>query len=106
MRDVAWIMDSMERQFRQNDFTAVSYDAPRFDNRLGPDGLHRVYPTVAPRARATILPPELFERYSKLAFWRDLPKSKAFRIVVQQDIEPQQATMPEQVHKLEADAGA
>ncbi len=78
----------------EHDFAAVDYDAPAFDAQLGLDGLHRVHPEVKPRPRETILPPDLFERYSKLAFWRNLPKSKAFRIVAQQSGDTQQDAMP------------
>ena len=66
-----------------HDLSNVDYDAPQFDAQLGLDGLHRVHKEVAPRPRRTILPPDLQEKYSKLAFWRDLPQSKAFRIVAQ-----------------------
>jgi sulfotransferase len=76
-----------------HDFQHVTYDAPQFDAQLGLDGLHRVHPEVKPRPRATILPPDLFQRYAQLAFWRDLKDSRAYRIVVQQG-EPQQQTMP------------
>lgn len=80
-----------------HDFAAVEYDAPAFDAQLGLDGLHRVHPKVAPRPRATILPPDLFQRYSNMAFWRDLPGSKAFRITVQQPegAPAQSGTLPE-----------
>lgn len=81
-----------------HDFAAVDYDAPQFDAQLGLDGLHRVHASVEPRPRETILPPDLFERYSKLAFWRNLPKSKAFRIVAKADGEQQQTTMPSPTH--------
>ena len=64
-----------------HDFEAVEYDAPAFDAQLGLDGLHRVRPRVEAVRRQTILPPDLFERYSKLAFWRDLQGSRAHRIV-------------------------
>lgn len=77
-----------------HDFDAVAYDAPAFDAQLGLDGLHRVHPKVEPRRRETILPPDLFQRYAQLAFWRDLPNSKAFRIVAQQEAQPQADTMP------------
>ena len=83
----------------EHDFDNVEYDAPEFDTQLGIDGLHRVHRKVEPRDRATILPPDLFERYSKLAFWRDLQKSKAYRIVAQGGGE-QQATMPEPTQKI------
>lgn len=64
-----------------HDFDTVTYDAPRFDAELGLTGLHKVHPKVAPRPRETVLPPDLFERFANMAFWRDLPQSKAFRIV-------------------------
>jgi sulfotransferase len=84
-----------------HDFTNVQYDAPEFDAQLGLDGLHRVHPKVEPRARQTILPPDLFERYSKLAFWRDMPQSKVFRIVEKPD-GSQQSAMPQPTQKLDS----
>ena len=83
-----------------HDFAAVDYDAPQFDAGLGLDGLHRVHQEVKPRPRKTILPPDLFERYANLAFWRDLPNSEAFRIVAQQSAAPPQETMPEGPQQL------
>ena len=83
-----------------HDFANVQYDAPEFDAQLGLDGLHRVHPKVEPRARQTILPPDLFERYSKLAFWRDMPQSKVFRIVAKPD-GSQQSAMPQPTQKLD-----
>lgn len=83
-----------------HDFTNVQYDAPKFDAQLGLDGLHRVHPKVEPRARQTILPPDLFERYAKLAFWRDMPQSKVFRIVEKPD-GSQQSAMPQPTQKLD-----
>ena len=68
----------------EHDFEAVDYDAPKFDAQLGLDGLHRVHEKVVPRPRETILPPDLFERYAQLSFWRNLEASRAFRIVAQQ----------------------
>ena len=78
----------------EHDFESVEYDAPAFDAQLGLDGLHRVHKKVEPRPRKTILPPDLFQRYSKLSFWQNLPDSAAYRIVIEQ-AEPQQETMPE-----------
>lgn len=89
------IYDFLEEEAFDHDFSSVDYDAPQFDAQLGLDGLHRVHKTVEPRPRETVLPPDLFEKYSKLSFWRDLPKSKAFRIVAQQgDGQPQAGEMP------------
>ncbi len=89
-----------EEQF-EHDFEAVEYDAPAFDAQLGLDGLHRVHKKVEPRPRQTILPPDLFERYSKLSFWQNLQNSEAYRIIVQQDEQQQQETMPEPKHQIE-----
>ena len=81
----------------EHDFESVNYDAPKFDAQLGLDGLHRVHKKVAPRPRQTILPPDLFQKYAQLAFWRDLQDSKAFRITSQAaDSQPQQHVLPPQ----------
>ena len=77
------------------DFGKVEYDAPEFDAQLGMDGLHRVHRQVKPRPRKTILPPDLFQRYAQLSFWRDLKDSKALRIVSQASAENQCDAMPE-----------
>ncbi len=60
-----------------HDFTNVSYDAPEFDQALGLAGLHRVRPVIAPESRRTVLPPDLFEQYSRLSFWHDGRASRA-----------------------------
>jgi sulfotransferase len=92
-----------EQPFR-HDFSKVEYDAPAFDAQLGLDGLHRVHPQVKPRPRKTVLPPDLFKRYSQLAFWRDLKESKAFRIVRQPSAEKQNDKMPEPAQAIAPEA--
>ena len=69
----------------EHDFDNVKYDAPEFDAQLGVRGLHKVHKKVMPRPRATILPPDLFDRYQNMAFWRDLQNCKAYRLVQQAD---------------------
>lgn len=66
-----------------HDFDNVVYDAPEFDAQLGASGLHKVHKKVEPKPRRTILPPELFEKYAQLNFWRDLKGSKAQMIIQQ-----------------------
>ena len=84
-----------------HDFENVSYDAPKFDAQLGLEGLHRVHKVVAPRPRTTVLPPDLFERYGKLSFWRDMPGSKAFKIVAKnKNNERQESKMPSPTQQL------
>jgi sulfotransferase len=65
-----------------HDFDNVQYDAPDFDAGLGVAGLHRVRPKVAPQQRRTVLPPDLFEKYSALSFWTDTTGSGANVITV------------------------
>lgn len=60
-----------------HDFEQVSYDAPEFDEALGLHGLHQVRPQVGLQRRETILPPDLFEQYSKLSFWQHPANSRA-----------------------------
>ena len=64
----------------EHDFNNVVFDSPKFDQNLGIDGLHRVHKKVEPMTRETILPPELFEKYNNMTFWRDLKSSKAFTL--------------------------
>ena len=60
-----------------HDFENVHYDAPAFDEALGLVGLHRVRPVIKLLDRRTILPPDLYEKYSALSFWRDGTSSAA-----------------------------
>ena len=61
----------------EHDFDNVEFDAPDFDEALGVDGLHRVRPKVEFVPRKTILPPDLFQKYQGLDFWRDLAGTTA-----------------------------
>ena len=96
------LYEFLEEEPFEHDFDNVEYDAPKFDAQLGLDGLHRVHKKVEPRPRPTILPPDLFERYSKISYWRSLQNSKAFRIVAQQEEgDAQQETMPAPAQKVD-----
>lgn len=66
-----------------HDFANVAYDAPEFDQALGVSGLHKVRRSVALESRRTILPPDLFEQYSKLSFWSDTTGTAAHVIRAQ-----------------------
>ena len=65
------IYDFLGEPLFEHDYENVKYDAPAFDQALGLSGLHRVRPKVQLESRRTILPPDLFEQYSKLSFWLD-----------------------------------
>jgi sulfotransferase len=76
-----------ERWF-EHDFANVAYDAPAFDQALGLNGLHRVRPAIAVEPRRSVLPPDLFEQYSKLSFWHDSRGSAAHVIRAQNPATP------------------
>ena len=76
------VYDFLGEEAYAHDFDNVEYDAPAFDSQLGVSGLHRVKKKVEPQSRETILPPDLFEQYGRLNFWRALKKSRA-RIISQ-----------------------
>ncbi len=95
-RDVFRLLyEFLDLEWFDHDFEKVQYDAPEFDTQLGLDGLHRVQGAVEPRPRKTILPPDLFARYAKLSFWRDLSDSKAYRLVTKQAEVAAEDQMPE-----------
>ena len=54
-----------------HDFGHVDYDVTEFDERAGTPGLHTVRPTVKAEPRDPLLPPDLFNRFVRDAFWRD-----------------------------------
>ena len=69
----------------EHDFENIHYDAPAFDAQLGMSGLHKVRSKVSFETRNTILPPDLFEQYAKLSFWKDNSGSLANVITVSSD---------------------
>ena len=95
------LYEFLGEEYFEHDFNKVEYDAPAFDSQLGLDGLHRVHKEVKPRPRKTILPPDLFERYAKLSYWRNLEGSKAFRIVAQAQEANVEQTMPDPRHSVD-----
>jgi sulfotransferase len=53
-----------------HDFENVEYEADNFDVALGARGLHTVRRRVEWTERRTVLPPDLFNRFSGDMFWR------------------------------------
>jgi sulfotransferase len=60
-----------------HDFNSVDYEANEFDQNLGAKGLHQVKKKVEFKPRRSILPPELFQKYSDMAFWQDTAGTSA-----------------------------
>jgi sulfotransferase len=65
------VYEFIDEPWHAHDFEHVEYDAPEFDEALGVSGLHRVRPRIEVQERRTVLPPDLFQKYSELSFWRD-----------------------------------
>jgi sulfotransferase len=63
-----------------HDFERVEYDEAELDARVNMPGLHTVAGRVAPRKRATVLPPELFKQADH-SFW-DAPGQNPRGVVV------------------------
>ena len=55
----------------EHDFDHVDYQENEFDQSLGVRGLHTVKKKVEFKARSSVLPPDLFAKYSEMAFWQD-----------------------------------
>lgn len=55
----------------QHDYQNVEYQEGEFDSLLGVQGLHTVKRQVEFTPRRSILPPDLFSKYSEMAFWQD-----------------------------------
>ena len=65
-----------------HDFENVIYeDGGEFDARLGVPGLHLVSGKVKFVDRPTVLPPDVFQRFSNRAFWRN-PKANPRKVRV------------------------
>ena len=64
------LYDMLGESHFQHDFDNVEYQADDFDLALGARGLHTVRRKVEWTERQTVLPPELFDRFSGDMFWR------------------------------------
>lgn len=60
-----------------HDFNNVEFTHDEFDYTLGVKGLHTVRKKVEFKPRRSILPPDLFKKYSEMAFWQDTDGTSA-----------------------------
>ena len=70
-RTMELLYQFIEEPIFKHDFDNVDYEAGEFDRQIGAKGLHTVRKQVSFKPRRSILPPELFEKYSEMAFWTD-----------------------------------
>jgi len=71
--------------YYQHDFDNVDYQENAFDQKLGVKGLHTVKSKVEFKSRNSILPPDLFAKYSEMAFWEDSVGTSASIIAPKSD---------------------
>jgi sulfotransferase len=67
-----------------HDFEQIDYQESEFDQKLGVKGLHDVKRKVVFTPRRSILPPDLFQTYSDMAFWQDSAGTSASIIAAKQ----------------------
>ncbi len=65
----------------QHDFDNVVYEADEFDARAGTPGLHAIRRKVGAVARQTVLPPDVFHRFTNDAFWRN-PQANPYGVQI------------------------
>ena len=75
------IYSFLDEPWFDHDFENVNYEAESFDSMMQAEGLHRVQGRVEPKPRQTVLPPELFKKFSELIFWQGASTSTAKHIV-------------------------
>lgn len=69
----------------EHDFDEVVFSHDEFDYNIGAKGLHTVKKKVEFKPRRTILPPDLFHKYSQMAFWKDPSGTSAGIIAPKKD---------------------
>tara|TARA_R110001599_G_scaffold300320_4_gene505423 strand:+ start:394 stop:1203 length:810 start_codon:yes stop_codon:yes gene_type:complete len=65
------IYEFLEIDYFPHDFENVEYSHDEFDYTLGVKGLHTIQRKVEYKERRSILPPDLFDKYNEMAFWKD-----------------------------------
>lgn len=71
------IYDFLKIPYFEHDFDNVEFSQDEFDYSIGVKGLHTVKRKVEFQQRRSILPPDLFQKYSEMAFWKDTAGSAA-----------------------------
>jgi sulfotransferase len=79
-RTMRFLYQALDISYFEHDFENVTYEeGGEFDENLGIPGLHLVTGKVQFVDRPTVLPPDVFSRYSNRNFWRN-PKSNPRKV--------------------------
>lgn len=76
-RAIQLLYQFLEQDIFPHDFDNIEYNENEFDQTLGVKGLHTVKKKVEFTPRRSILPPDLFQKYSDMAFWEDTKGTSA-----------------------------
>jgi sulfotransferase len=79
------IYQFLGQEYFAHDYNQVDYQETKFDERLRTAGLHEVRSKVEWIPRQTILPPDLFEQYDRLSFWKTPAQTGANVIMAEPD---------------------
>jgi sulfotransferase len=71
------IYNFINEPYFEHDFENVEFSHDEFDYSIGVKGLHTVQRKVEFHQRKSILPPDLFQKYADMAFWKDTAGSAA-----------------------------
>lgn len=71
------LYDFIDEPLYEHDFNNVIFSHDEFDYSLGVKDLHTVKRKVEYKTRRTILPPDLFQKYSSMTFWQDTSGTSA-----------------------------
>lgn len=66
----------------EHDFENIEFDATEFDLKAGTPGLHEIKPRIVNQQRKTVLPPDVFNRYLKDAFWAEAANQREGVLIV------------------------
>lgn len=77
---ISEIYDFLEEPRFQHDFNNVEDSYDEFDAEAKIQGLHRVRKSVNYQPRSSILPGELWNRYSPMSFWRSMPEEQRSKL--------------------------
>lgn len=67
------IYEHIEEPYFQHDFqNVIGKDFSIFDNDINMPGLHHVKKVITPPNRQTVIPPDIWERYSGMEIWKNL----------------------------------
>ncbi len=79
------IYDFLGEESFEHDIHNVDFDDTEFDTQLGVPGMHRVQREIAFKERQTLLPPDIFQKYDQMSFWKNPAGSLASVISVPSD---------------------